>query len=290
MPASISIDNLLDAHRNDPDIAMIGKLAIARAILQAEQKSKLFNSRNSAREFSLHDVSGTWLIPLFQILTEGVPKEDVREIFNNVTFVVFNYDICLEYFLPRALRVYYGLSPQEASLVADTARIIHPYGRVGELGEGQSLKTVEFGASDYDLLKVARGIRTFSEGLLHESHGANINNAVSDSDQIIFLGFAYHPLNMEIMSTKNRGFTRKIFGTTVGLSDAAVRTVQSDICAAIGKDRPDSSDIDPENMRLAEINLEARTCYDFLGAHFRGIGQSFDELSAVRPARVFARG
>lgn len=279
MPASISIDNLLDAHRNDPDIAVIGKLAIARAILQAEKKSKLFNSRNPSRGFSFQDVAGTWLIPLFQILTEGVSKEEAREIFRNVTFIVFNYDRCLEYFLPKALEVYYGFNSQDAMLIADTAQIIHPYGRVGELGEEHSLKTVEFGADYYDLINVARGIRTFSEGLLHESHGARIRKSISSSEQIIFLGFAYHPLNMEILSNSNPCFARKIFGTTVGLSDAAVRTIESDICAAINKEyTPDV--YNPRDEYLDEINLESKLCCDFLGAHFRGIGQSFNELSA----------
>src|SRR5437016_3785299 len=39
MPQATSIDNFIDSHRDDTDIALCGKLAIARCILQAEAAS-----------------------------------------------------------------------------------------------------------------------------------------------------------------------------------------------------------------------------------------------------------
>lgn len=271
MPASISIDNLLDAHRSDPDIAILGKLAIAKTILNAERSSKLFHDQISGRPFPLSDVAGTWLLPMFQLLTEGVAKEDASTIFDNVTFVVFNYDRCLEVFLPVALKAYYGFNDGEASEITKKATIIHPYGRVGEFGEGVSLATVAFGADRYNLRKVAEGIRTFSEGLRYDSYRDKIQDSVAAADQIVFLGFAFHPLNMEILSVTSPSSITKVFGTTVGLSDAAVRSVESDIYSALKKIPPTTVISEDSHLELSEMNLETRNASDFLFAHFRGI-------------------
>lgn len=127
LPGSLSIDNLLDAHRRDPDIAFIGKLAIAKAILTAERSSKLFVNLRTERELSFADVADTWLVPLFQLMSEGVSKEEAITLFDKLTFVVFNYDRCLESFLPLALRLYYGFSDNETIELIKNARIIHPY-------------------------------------------------------------------------------------------------------------------------------------------------------------------
>ena len=270
LPGSISIDNLLDAHRNDAEMANIGKFAIAKAILQSERASKLFNRGEPRERFKLSDVTGTWLIPLLQLLTEGVSKEDVGNIFDNVAFIVFNYDRCLEYFLPRALELYYGLSAMEAEALASGAHIIHPYGRVGEFSEGKALATAAFGAGTYNLRRIAEGIRTFSEGLKFESHREEIANLVSWAEQVVFLGFAFHPLNMEILEINGTGKIKKIFGTTLKLSDSAVRSVQSRIQEIFDVSSP-SDDFILSGGQLEEMNLEPRTAVEMLFSHFRSI-------------------
>jgi hypothetical protein len=271
LPGAISIDNLLDAHRSDPEIALIGKLAITKAILDAERSSALSPHKNGNGRFNLHNVSGTWLIPLFQILSENLAKEHVSDIFGNCTFIVFNYDRCLEYFLPRALSLYYGIDESLASSIMESANIIHPYGRVGEFGRGKSLSTAAFGAKDFDLRKIAEGIKTFSEGLQFENHADEIKRSITASDQIIFLGFAFHPLNMDIMSVDDPSSVSQIFGTTVGLSDAAVRSVKGGIYQMVKKTPPPVKEGLKSALALREINLENRGASDFLLAHFRGL-------------------
>jgi hypothetical protein len=46
----------------------------------------------------------------------------------SVSFIVFNYDRCLEQFLFHALQKLYGLESQEAFAMLTDLRIIHPYG------------------------------------------------------------------------------------------------------------------------------------------------------------------
>lgn len=271
LPAAISIDNLLDAHRNDPDIGLIGKLGIAQAILNAERSSKLHKARETDRKSSLYSLTDTWLLPMFQLLTEGVVKEDAATIFDNVTFIVFNYDRCLQAFLAVALQAYYGFNQHQSVEIAGTAKIIHPYGRVGDFGASSSLATVGFGAKQYNLRKVAEGIRTFSEGLRFDRHRPEIQDAVAGADQIVFLGFAFHPLNMEILGVDQPSNISKVFGTTLGLSDAAVRSVKHIIRTTL-KQMPPKDEVNPTNMpEFSEVNLEQRNAGDFLFAQFRGL-------------------
>ena len=272
LPGSISIDNLIDAHRNDPEFAEIGKMAIAKAIISAERGSKLYVNPNEIDNFSLAELNGTFLITLFQILSEGLPREDVNSIFSNASFIVFNYDRCLEAFLPRAIEKYYGLPLNDAIKIAQSATIIHPYGRVGEFGRDRSLATAGFGSERCNIRSIAQGIRTFSEGLADEGHGKQIQMLMQEADQIVFLGFAFHPLNMEILTPKGPSFADKVFGTTLGLSEAAVRSVEAGLLQILGKRAP--GDFFPESEPseiLSELNLEPRTATDFLQAHFRSI-------------------
>ncbi len=271
LPVAISIDNLLDAHRNDTDIALIGKLGIANAILNAERKSKLNKALENREESPLYSLADTWLLPMFQLLTEGVVKEDAATIFDNVTFIVFNYDRCLEVFLTIALKAYYGFDDQESSKIAATAKIIHPYGSAGELTASSSLATADFGALQCNLSVVAESIRTFSEGLRYESHLKVIKDSIATADQIAFLGFAFHPLNMEILAVDKPSNVSKVFGTTLGLSDAAVRSVKQIIGTTFKKTPREDDLYKLDKFTFSEINLEKRKSRDFLFAHFRGL-------------------
>ncbi len=99
-------------------------------------------------------ISDTWFVKFMYMLGRGVPKENVREIFNNVSFIVFNYDRCVEFFLRNALRVLYGISNNEAQEVVDGLSFVHPYGVVGG---------VPFGATSANYLQLAYGMKTYTE-------------------------------------------------------------------------------------------------------------------------------
>lgn len=273
LPVSLSIDNLLDAHAQDNDLVFCGKLAITRAILNAERKSKLF-AKETARPSSIFQrVSGTWLIPFFQILTENVKKDEINRLFDNLTIISFNYDRCIEAFLPAAIEAYYGISASEASACASSLQIIHPYGQVGQLSAQGDESHTPFGGNRYNLEAIAGQIRTFSEGLADPKLSASIETSCRSALQIIFLGFAFHPINMDILSTSDVSCVRKVFGTTLGLSNAAQRVVGENILQSFKKfpvDRQNASSL-LEHKRLDELNLEPLKASNFLYSHFRGI-------------------
>ena len=76
MSQAISIDNFMDAHSSDPGVVLCGKLGITQAILEAEQKSKLYcdDKPGANQKLDHNKIIGTWYLPFFQLLTENVRK------------------------------------------------------------------------------------------------------------------------------------------------------------------------------------------------------------------------
>lgn len=133
LPLAISIDNLLDAHRDDELAAVCGKLGIVKCIQEAEQNSKLYINRNFSQKIDFQSLGGTWFTEFLKVLTEGIPKAEINNIFSNVSFINFNYDRCVEHFIFHAIKNYYSLSLSETQDVLELLKIIHPYGQIGKL-------------------------------------------------------------------------------------------------------------------------------------------------------------
>ena len=100
---AISIDNYLHAHQNDELVQLLGKIAIATAILDAERDSALnFGKKTLVSGIDRHLTSEkmklSWLLSMMRMLTSGRSVKDLSILFSNVSFVVFNYDRCIEQF------------------------------------------------------------------------------------------------------------------------------------------------------------------------------------------------
>lgn len=96
-----SIDDFLDLHRDNPHVNLFGKAAIVKAILEAERTSKLafVQQDDGLAVFKPEKLANTWFEKFMHMLGRGVAKADVRQIFDNVAFIIFNYDRCVEHFL-----------------------------------------------------------------------------------------------------------------------------------------------------------------------------------------------
>ena len=200
MPLAISIDNLLDAHRDDKEIELCGKLAIVRSILRAENESHL-------KELNFHVVEKTWYTSFMKLLTENCTKEDLSKRLESVALIIFNYDRCIEHFLHSAFQAYYGLESHEADKLVSGMRIYHPYGVVGPLPWQNAKSSVAFGENElgrYDLFEGVHQIKTFAEGTDPQSSEiVAIRNEFTGAARVVFLGFAYHEINMDLLMSDN---------------------------------------------------------------------------------------
>lgn len=211
---SISIDNYIDEHRDNKDIELCGKLAIVRAILEAERNSILYigrkrpkyNHMNTEANISktgirLSDLENTWYIPFFKLLTEKCSKSELEERFRSITLIIFNYDRCVEHFIYCALQEkYFGMTSDEAANLVKSIDIYHPYGDIGKLPFYKDITGVEFGGEIFSsgLLELSRRIKTFTEST-DSQEVDKIRDSIKNSNRLVFLGFAFHEINMKLI-------------------------------------------------------------------------------------------
>ena len=165
-----------------------------------------------------------WMKPFFKQLTDRRRKSDLDQIFSGITIICFNYDRCIEHYLIHALQELYSITPQEAARLVGFLEIYYPYGKVGKLKTVLSLSGgVAFGAELglNEFIQTVKGIRTYTEQVEGEGSLTQIKSAIHYAKAIVFLGFAYHSQNMELLGigVSQRGEANAIFGTAFGMSD-----------------------------------------------------------------------
>jgi hypothetical protein len=267
LPLAISIDNFIDAHRDNEKIAICGKLAIVRSILDAEKNSLLYTDIYKKTDLSYHDLENTWYLSFFQVLTENCETKDLYDRFESIALVIFNYDRCVEHFLYHALQNYYKISKEESAELVKQINIYHPYGSVGSLPWYENGALVNFGyePNSKQLMELSKKIKTFTEGTdPEESEIELIQSHLSQADKIVFLGFAFHKLNMQIITSspaENKKLQRKCYATTFGISDSDKEVIRKQIRDLFHGTHPDFTPVDMGNL----------TCHDFFSHFWRSL-------------------
>lgn len=261
LPLAPSIDNFLDARRDDEYVIKLGKLAIAYCILKAESKSRLFqmSKSNSIRPIK---VTETWLAEMFKIICQGNTKESLSETLSNITFIIFNYDRCIEEALPRMISVYFGIDLRESYGIADQVTIIHPYGSLGDL-DRIGIKDSGFGAverlEDLKIKQMSEKITLFTEKMQDFGELESISEALEHSALIIFLGFGFHRQNIEILGNSKAGWNaREIIGTRSGISDTDHKVVEEILMSKTNMNTAHNPKIDLRNMHCRDFFREFR--------------------------------
>lgn len=238
MPLAISIDNFIDAHRGNKPIEIVGKLAIVRSILDAEAKSALaIDSSNIYNRLNFGKIESTWFNYFFQLLTENCQADSLPKRLGQVAIICFNYDRCIEHHLFNALQNYYKMSEENAATTLANLEIYHPYGTVGQLPLMGKNESIAYGAQTTadKLIQLTARIRTFTEGSnIEESDILKIRNVLNNPDRIVFLGFAFHRQNLELLFPRQPNEFRKkknclVFSTGVGISSPDAAALQDEL-------------------------------------------------------------
>jgi hypothetical protein len=260
---AISIDNVIDA-LEDQKVELVGKLGIARAILHAESSSQKFKPNQEGEEMlDLSRFEDTWYSSLTKILTENVRKSSISELFNNLQIINFNYDRCLEQYLPYSLAEYYGVKPSEIREHMKTLIVHRPYGSVGKLPwqEGDA-PSVSFGhGGPAQLAAVAQQIRTFTERVNEGAELAAMRDAIGQADRIIFLGFAFHRQNVELLAERVQNHT-EILATAHGISKSDQSVIDDELSKAFQFDG---------TLNEGRIELAEATCHQLFKEFWRTI-------------------
>lgn len=237
LPQAISIDNFIDVHSDDKKIELCGKLSIVRSILDAESKSTLYVNLQQNEKLKFNQIEDTWFNSFWQLLTENCKVADLEERLASIALIVFNYDRCIEHFLYHALQNYYSLDNSQAARLLKGLEIHHPYGTVGHLPWVSPHQAVAFGATPNptELLELASQIKTFTEGTdVESSQVTSIRTHMRTSPRMVFLGFAFHRLNMEILfsqpsSSMTSVIERNFYATGLGISNSDVNLIKAEI-------------------------------------------------------------
>lgn len=265
MDLALSIDTFLESHRNNREFVKLGKLGIVRAISIAESHSLMRYGSDGHTPFRISSLSDTWYYSLARQLFTGVPASKPEMAFINVSFIVFNYDRCLQTFLIRAAENYFRLSHQDAETLISRVRIVHPYGTIGSIFAG-SENFIPFGSQEFDVNPVSDRIRTFSEAC---DQSAMIQQWLFDAETVIFLGFGFHDQNVALLDISDhldvdRGPVRRVFATTKGMSTSDASWVVSRIAHAL-RGEPEY----PESPR--QIWTNDGSCADLFSTYWRSL-------------------
>lgn len=210
--SSNSIDLFLAGNQH---FSKIGKLAIALTILRAERESQFWPNTESDKD---------WYAYLFQRMREELKSPDSFGRFakNKVTFITFNYDRSLEFYLTEALSNSFShVDRTEIESVISRIPIHHVHGTIDKapwLGEMRRYRS-EYSYHDINGLKANIDFIDQDEGRDNKKLDM-IRNAINGARSVYFLGFGYSKENLEaigIFDYASRGRSQAIFGTAYGM-------------------------------------------------------------------------
>jgi hypothetical protein len=225
----------------------VGTWAIAEKLINCERLVDVFGRSLPARDpfprVPTPPPKDDWYAYLLNTLTEHIKKiEDVGKL--PVSFVTFNYDRSLEFFLRHYLQSNFpDNTPLEVYEVIKQIEILHVYGRLDTLSwEADDGRPYDQRITPDILNKAACDIRLLHEGEEDEKTKKVLKRAqklMQKADAILFLGFGYHPENMRRLKVpfnrlgahsnadKIKGIGQ-IWGTFYGMTGPETRAVLSE--------------------------------------------------------------
>ncbi len=152
------------------------------------------------------------------------------EIFSNIEIINFNYDRCLEHYLPYSLGNYYGVGPAAIRKIMSSLVVHRPYGIAGRLPwQPGETPGVQFGGSDAkDLAEVVQQVRTFTERIEEGAELTALKDSLSAADRIVFLGFAFHRQNVALLAQHGQPHA-EVLATAFGISKSDTSVIETEI-------------------------------------------------------------
>lgn len=189
------------------------------------------------------DCGSTWYSHLTKLICENRRRDDLSNVFDNLSFVSFNYDRCIERYLPKSIANYYGIDAKEVENYSQALRIHRPYGIAGRLPwQNGDMALAEFGSENVEsLASVALEIRTFTQGMGDVSKQGEMHNDLVEAERIVFLGSAFHRQNLELLKIPGNKDV-EVLATASGISQNDQRIVKNELAEILGIPRKSIAD------------------------------------------------
>jgi hypothetical protein len=230
--AANSVDMFLERNERFVDI---GRLAIARALIQYERTQTLWLDVEPEPANLVANVTrprDNWYKYLFNRLVSGVPFEKVREW--PIAFITFNYDRSLEQFLFMSVKAFYGQSDDQTKDALKDIPFIHLHGHLGLLPwqnkEGQIAREYSETASAGQIVAASKQIQIVHQAVPDSDEFNLARQLLSAADQIYVLGFGYNRTNIERLGLEKGKTAVDPLGTWVGLTTAEKASIKTKGC------------------------------------------------------------
>lgn len=164
-----------------PEYLDIGKICMATSLLQREHREVLF-------------IKSDWYKTFLAIVEEA---ERAGEL-SRISVVTFNYDRSLEYYLVRAVSMRRRVTLIQAAECLRELKIVHVYGWLGNPFDPVADSHLAYAEplSVPVVRRAAGAIKIMPEATGDEDHFVAIQNILTRSEQLVFLGFDFHEVNM----------------------------------------------------------------------------------------------
>jgi hypothetical protein len=228
-----SIDNYIDTHQVDDCVATCGKAAIVHSIVSAERSSLIHANRDSGGHdvFDFERLEDKWFTHFGRLLVDQVRAANVKGVFNNLNIICFNYDRCIEEFLTHWLSAVYDIDLDQARMLVDGLPMIRPYGQVADFKSRNRPTGLEFGgnAERIDIGSLSDRIKTYTERVKNPDLLQRMHEAVAEAETIVFLGFAFAPQNLALITPKVGAKARRVYASAYGFSDTDVEDIKGSL-------------------------------------------------------------
>jgi hypothetical protein len=190
-----SIDSFLE-HRSE--YMDIGKMYIAKILMSHEQDK------------NLRQTDGNWYMYLFNRMK--ISFEELSQ--NRISFITFNYDRSLEYFLFEAIKNKFGKGSSECAEKMKSFPIVHLYGQL------DPLPWQEAGGKEYSsegnilgrLIAAPKNIKLISNerDIENSQEFKDAYKLIEKAEHIFFLGFSFDEINLNRLDVGLMGSKRII--------------------------------------------------------------------------------
>ena len=195
-----SVDRFLAENKK---YSTVGRMFIA-AIIRSCESADMFNA-DSIRK---RKRGGHWLRLFLNKLRNSLNRSHRRFADNKLSVVTFNYDRSLEEYINSTVPNWYAedTNPEEIRRISSSVDVFHVYGDV-DVKRAYHRSPPEIGFADdpptsaeiYVLRNVFTTIHDWTSEPEETDSIQRAKRALSDADQILFLGFGFDSMNLNIL-------------------------------------------------------------------------------------------
>ena len=223
-----SIDTFLEKAKNfendDPQYYDFGRFAIAKCLIEKESTEQLTDDKNNWYHYFWSKIHND-----INVLIDG-----------SISFITFNYDVSLEYFLVNAIKYshhgYFTTKEHDDQIYEFMRKIplIHVYGKTGILPWEKETKfnvRLHEDKSNRKIWEASQQIHLISDEREAKDVLIKAHEFLRLTDIICFLGFGFDSINISklnlssVIEDVRKKYKLELFGTAYGLKDAQRKSV-----------------------------------------------------------------